>query len=357
MLVQGAFKALSFSKLNKRGASAPSVEKKAGGDAGNPARSSSMAARLARRAGSLSKTQSPQSDTIADAAACSPTEEVLSSGGMTAEETSSPNDATEAGAMAPEALPPPALVVPPVAAPPLPADAATPADAVYESNYAPATEPGAPLAPGWEPVTADDGRVYFWHEPTDKVSWDRPVVGSEVAIEAAAAEPIHSAPAKPLLSPADAAPATPTVADADAAAPDADTAAFEPASDPAADPAKAPAPGAGSLLANVRAFEKKAAPALSAKPSQVELARRSLERKQAAQFKVVTNAAHSQHAQAIKGLERGAGSRGGSQHELAQRALERKLAPDATAGWDVAAAPKASTSRGAQVRDERVVIT
>ena len=86
MLVQGAFKALSFSKLNKRGASAPSVEKKAGGDAENPARSSSMAARLARRAGSLSKTQSPQSDTIADAAACSPTEEVLSSGGMTAED-------------------------------------------------------------------------------------------------------------------------------------------------------------------------------------------------------------------------------------------------------------------------------
>ena len=55
----------------------------------------------------------------------------------------------------------------------------------------------------------------------------------------------------------------------------------------------------------------------------LELARRSLERKQAAQFKVVTNAAHSQHAHAIKGLERGAGSRGGSQHELAQRALER----------------------------------
>lgn len=352
MLVQGAFKALSFSKLNKRGASAPSVEKKAGGDAEKPARSSSMAARLARRAGSLSKTQSPRSDTAADAAACSPTEKVSSPGGMAAEETSSPNDAAEAGAMAPEALPPPALVVPPIAAPPLPAEAA-PADAVYEPNYASATEPGVPLAPGWEPVTADDGRVYFWHEPTDKVSWDRPVVGSEVAIEAAAAEPIHSAPAKPEPSPADGAPAAPT----DAAAPAADVAAFEPASDPAADPAKAPAPGAGSLLANVRAFEKKAAPALSAKPSQVELARRSLERKQAAQFKVVTNAAHSQHAQAIKGLERGAGSRGGSQHELAQRALERKLAPDATAGWDVAAAPKACTSSGAQVRDERVVIT
>ena len=32
----------------------------------------------------------------------------------------------------------------------------------------------SPLAPGWEEVEADDGRIYYWNEETDSTTWDKP---------------------------------------------------------------------------------------------------------------------------------------------------------------------------------------
>ena len=39
-----------------------------------------------------------------------------------------------------------------------------------------ATVHQSPLKPGWEEVTADDGRTYYWNSDTDETTWERPSV-------------------------------------------------------------------------------------------------------------------------------------------------------------------------------------
>jgi hypothetical protein len=70
------------------------------------------------------------------------------------------------------------------------------------SQAAPSKE-ALDLADGWEEVTASDGRVYYWEQSTDAVSWTRPLQGDAAAAPAAAALPAAApapAPAPPVLT-------------------------------------------------------------------------------------------------------------------------------------------------------------
>ena len=75
-----------------------------------------------------------------------------------------PDEAVAApGTDEPVAAPEPALQPPPLAD--------VPAGPTAEEQGG-ATD--SPLAPGWEEVEAEDGRVYYWNEDTDSTTWEKP---------------------------------------------------------------------------------------------------------------------------------------------------------------------------------------
>jgi len=63
------------------------------------------------------------------------------------------------------------------------------------ASAAAASAPGREALPdGWEAVTDSHGRVYFWHEGSDEVSWTRPTAGSAAGAAPIVADP-SAAPA------------------------------------------------------------------------------------------------------------------------------------------------------------------
>jgi len=156
------------------------------------------------------RAESQREDPAPDAPVSAPVERPSTAPSTTAEPRYSNNYAAEAAPAAPtpavvEPTPEPMPAVPkaeePVAAP-------VAAPAPDEAVAAPDTEPSAdepvaapepvpqpapladvpagptaeeqagatdsPLAPGWEEVEADDGRIYYWNEETDSTTWDKP---------------------------------------------------------------------------------------------------------------------------------------------------------------------------------------
>ena len=156
------------------------------------------------------RAESQREDPAPDAPVSAPVERPSTAPSTTAEPRYSNNYAAEAAPAAPtpavvEPTPEPVPAVPkaeePVAAP-------VAAPAPDEAVAAPDTEPSAnepvaapepvpqpapladvpagptaeeqagatdsPLAPGWEEVEADDGRIYYWNEETDSTTWDKP---------------------------------------------------------------------------------------------------------------------------------------------------------------------------------------
>ena len=74
-------------------------------------------------------------------------------------------EGSEANGLAPPPLAPPPLAPPPLAPPPLVPPPLVPpplAPPTPEGEHAEAKDE-APLPDGWEAVTADDGRIYYWH--------------------------------------------------------------------------------------------------------------------------------------------------------------------------------------------------
>ena len=187
------------------------------------------------------RAESQREDPAPDAPVSAPVERPSTAPSTTAEPRYSNNYAAEAAPAAPtpavvEPTPEPVPAVPkaeePVAAP-------VAAPAPDEAVAAPATEPGtdepvaapepvpqpapladvpagptaeeqagatdSPLAPGWEEVEADDGRIYYWNEETDSTTWDKPSASrtpmdtsrTSAAVRCPASEPQPADPSLP----------------------------------------------------------------------------------------------------------------------------------------------------------------
>ena len=183
------------------------------------------------------RAESQREDPAPDAPVSAPVERPSTAPSTTAEPRYSNNYAAEAAPAAPT----PAVVEPtPEPVPAVPkAEEPVAAPAPDEAVAAPDTEPGAdepvaapepvpqpapladvpagptaeeqagatdsPLAPGWEEVEADDGRIYYWNEETDSTTWDKPSASrtpmdtsrTSAAVRCPASEPQPADPSLP----------------------------------------------------------------------------------------------------------------------------------------------------------------
>jgi len=173
------------------------------------------------------------------------------------------------------------------------------------------------LPDGWEAVTAEDGRVYFWFPDTDEVSWTRPMSEAAKTVAPAAAAGTGAGRG---------AEATPPVA--------------------------APACSTHSLAGE---FERKALePAPVSSVTQRQRALSALERKaDRNQGKTQASSQSSQHAEAVRNLQQVAQKNtapsGPSQADMARRNLTTKLAgetdkPSASASRHSGVGASATTS-------------
>ena len=103
-----------------------------------------------------------------------------------------------------------------------------PTDADADAEPPPAAEPMPaapeedwPLPEGWEEVEADDGRSYYWHVESDEITWTRPAAPPAQALATTTATPAVAAaiPATPVTPPTPACSSSYCTAEAVAAAP------------------------------------------------------------------------------------------------------------------------------------------
>lgn len=257
--------------------------------------------------------------------------------------------APAAEAQAPEEAPAAAA---PAAEAPAPAPApASEAPAPLEPPALTATQAGSeptaaeqdaetPLEAGWEAVTADDGRVYYWKEETDETTWEKPSSRQASQRNSAAEQRASSTSVAAAAAAYETAPAATEVADepgprrpsvSDRAGMFEDGSAYVTPAPTEGETRSRRQSGTDAVVkqlqkAGISDDPNKAAPTTAA-PTQHKLAIAALERKAERRAQSVTSAGSgmSQMSDALKGLQAAqARPEGPSQHSVAMEKLRRQ---------------------------------